>query len=195
MSPSDLPRFAVSDKFSASCKGRFDASTWIGDGWIVGLYVSAGRFLWCRIEDVNQEAQTCSFCPEDPTELSALIVGESYPFMEWYWGSRAELALDEGRVWHRKTFQAVDMVVYPSEGGCRMAIPATPENKDGQEVIPGGWDHEHCEICNQKIGFGGEPEGYVDDSKSWICEGCYRDYVVPRSLAFVPSSDILSPSE
>ncbi len=52
-------------------------------------------------------------------------------------------------------------------------------------TVPGGWDHEHCFVCNEKIGAGGHTGGYVDQSSDWVCEDCYRNVIEPRSIDFV----------
>ena len=48
-----------------------------------------------------------------------------------------------------------------------------------------GWDHEHSELCQSKIGRGGDSHGYVDRHDRWLCERCYRETGEPRSLGFV----------
>ena len=68
-----------------------------------------------------------------------------------------------------------------------MGTPSSPHAPAGGEVVPGGWDYEHCEIYSEKIGVGGEPEGYFSPPSSWICVSCYENFVVTRSLAFVPN--------
>ena len=158
------------------------------DGWIAGIYLGGGRFLWGRFREVDAGARTCVFCQDDTAGPEALGVGESYPFMGGYWGERAELVLDEGRSWHRAEFRPGDMVRYPAEGGGQWATRSSAQAPAGGEVVPGGWDHEHCEICRQTIGAGGEPVGFVSPPDSWVCEACYRDFVVPRSLAFAKES-------
>jgi hypothetical protein len=49
------------------------------------------------------------------------------------------------------------------------------EDPERFEVIPGGWDHEHCDVCMVRIEGGDsywpneeEQEGQVD-----LCEQCY----------------------
>ena len=196
MNLTDLPRFLVTSKSEGRYHGRFDPSPWIGNGHCIGLHFGAGRFLWCEVGDVDSEARTCSLAPDEWSESFEPNVDESYPYMEWYWGSRAEIVLDEERTWNRATFEARAMVLYPAEGGGRMGTPLAEVEQAGAEgggVVPGGWDHEHCEICNQTIGNGGDPDGYVSDSTCWICVECYRDYVVPRSLGFMPNHELKPP--
>ena len=50
-------------------------------------------------------------------------------------------------------------------------------------VVPNGWDHEHCELCNAHIDPGGT--GYVDHSDHWVCAGCYTKYVAVHDLSFL----------
>lgn len=184
MRPADLPHFTVSASRDDGYPGRFDASPWVGEGWIAGLYLGDGCFLWGRFRDVDAGAQTCVFCPDETARPAALRMGEAYPFMEGYWGGRAELVLDEGRHWHRANFMRRDLTRYPVEGGGLMATQSPPQAPAGGEVVAGGWDHDHCEICWQKIGIGGEPDGFLSPPNSWVCEACYGAFVVPRSLAF-----------
>jgi hypothetical protein len=50
------------------------------------------------------------------------------------------------------------------------------------EVIPAGWDHEHCMLCMTKIAQlpGCQREGYSNDGGSlWLCVACYERYVSP----------------
>jgi hypothetical protein len=53
----------------------------------------------------------------------------------------------------------------------------------GTRLVPLGWDHEHCELCNTHIDAG--DFGYCDSDENWLCEKCYERYVVQRDLAFV----------
>lgn len=91
MGPTDLPQFAVAAIHSHWCTGSFDLSPWVGDGWIAGLYRGGGRFVWGRFRDVDVAARTCSFYPDQVVELAALCPGNSYAYIDGYWGERAEL--------------------------------------------------------------------------------------------------------
>jgi hypothetical protein len=105
--------------------------------------------------------------------------------MDKYWGQRAELVLNERLHWQRTRFEPDDMLRFSAQGkvlGTRHASGTTPE---GGEVVPGGWDHEHCLICMKTIGAGGEPEGFFSEPDCWVCKACYTAYVIPRSLDFV----------
>lgn len=187
MSPADLPRFAILAVLEDRCTGRFDPSPWVGDNWIAGLYLSGNRFQWGRFHEVDAAKRTCSFSPDQPAELSALRPGEAYAFIDGYWGERAELVLDGGRFWQRAVFEPSDMVRFTGPGGTSTGTRSSPEAPAGGELVPGGWDHEHCEICSRKIGYGGEPSGLYSAPDAWVCEECYNSFVVARSLAFARS--------
>jgi hypothetical protein len=49
----------------------------------------------------------------------------------------------------------------------------------GGFVVPGGWDHEHCRLCWERISDieAGKNFGYTD-GKDWLCESCYEKYIV-----------------
>jgi hypothetical protein len=184
MTPADLPHFKVLAVLTDRCTGQFDPSPWVGDNWIAGLYLGAGRFVWGRFHNVDAAARTCSFSPHQLAELATLHSNESYPFMDGYWGERAEVVLDEGRSWRRAVFEPSDLVLFPGPGGTSMGTSSSGDERAGGKVVSGGWDHEHCEICNRKIGRGGEPEGFFSPPAAWVCRECYNGFVVPRSLGF-----------
>jgi hypothetical protein len=50
-------------------------------------------------------------------------------------------------------------------------------------------DHDHCAICWETLGQGGQPQGYVTQDATWICSGCYESFVQKRSLEFIPRPD------
>jgi len=141
----------------------------MGEGRIGSVYAGDGRFIRGRFIGVDPAQHTCDFPPDDPTTAGLLRAGSSYPYLDNYWGDRAELVLDEGRTWREADFQ-------PRE--------TTPI---GGELIPGGWDHEHCSICWERIGCGGQAAGLVSGANDWdwVCGECHRLFVVPRSLEFV----------
>ena len=55
--------------------------------------------------------------------------------------------------------------------------------KSEQRKVPGGWGHEHCDLCKAHIEAG--DFGYCDPGGRWMCEKCYERYVMQRDLAFV----------
>ena len=66
--------------------------------------------------------------------------------------------------------------------------PATDQTSTaGNKVrlVPSGWDHEHCELCDTHIKVG--DYGFVDSGEHWVCEGCYAKYVTTHDLSFLDS--------
>jgi len=72
------------------------------------------------------------------------------------------------------------------KGHASRHYPASDEasvSESGAIIVPGGWDHEHCELCRTHINPG--YFGYRDLDDRWMCEACYKKYVEPRDLSFV----------
>jgi hypothetical protein len=57
-------------------------------------------------------------------------------------------------------------------------------NDASANVVPDGWDHEHCELCWAKISRlpADSAEGYSDGDR-WMCVECFNRYVHPRVAA------------
>lgn len=113
-------------------------------------------------------------------------IGAILPWMSGYWNRHHVRMILEGR-WREREFEPRDAIHFrlggsrgwgPVEGGI-------PEGAEKLDVVAGGWDHEHCEICMEKIGAYGQAGGYVDEEDHWICSECYRRYAAPRSLEFL----------
>jgi len=103
------------------------------------------------------------------SDSSTLERGRAYPYLDGYWGERAELVYDAARVWVRAEFRPRDSV------------------RQGK-VISGGWDHEHCRICWEKISESTQPFGYHDQDEDWVCESCYEKYVTTKSIDFITAT-------
>lgn len=151
MQVSDLPTFSVVDVHEQHCTGRFVPSPWVGEGWIAALYLIGDRFLWGRFRDVDTAASTCSFYPDEAADLQVLRRSSSYPYVDGYWGERAELVLDAGRNWQRRRFHPTDAVRYPAPESSWLVTTSSPEAPSGGEIISGAWEHEHCGICWETI--------------------------------------------
>jgi len=63
--------------------------------------------------------------------------------------------------------------------GRRLAAGEVPGT--AEEVVSGGWEHEHCELCWATISphDGHQPTGYTD-GKEWLCISCFGKYIAPR---------------
>ncbi|HJZ56975.1 MAG TPA: hypothetical protein VKE74_18545 [Gemmataceae bacterium] len=83
--------------------------------------------------------------------------------------------LDEcrGRQFVRRTFASYPSLraIEPSEDGWYVSEPYTGQNYDPEKfwVCEGGWDHEHCHVCNATIDPGDE---YWQSDEPWPLELC-----------------------
>ena len=91
-----------------------------------------------------------------------------------------ELVEDRTRVWREEAFAPTDAVRIMDEDMTALA-PAGREDAPDGEIVPGGWDHEHCSLCWRKISLfpGDGPAGYTE-GEEWLCRPCYTAYIIPR---------------
>ena len=75
------------------------------------------------------------------------------------------------------SLRSIDAVAGDDEAGYRVEAPYTGQRYDPAkfELVEGGWDHEHCDVCSVRIEEGNtywpnedEEVGQVD-----LCETCY----------------------
>jgi hypothetical protein len=137
--------------------------------------------------------------------------GLALPYLSPYWQAyHIWMVLDPTWGWERKKLQGLDAIAedYEAEevslvsgrevkiwtklepkgidNGQSRHYPAEDQTfpvHSGVRIIPGGWGHGHCELCNEHIDAG--TIGYCDRDNRWMCENCYERYVVPHDLAFV----------
>jgi len=118
-------------------------------------------------------------------ELFHLKIGYSYLQLDGYWGRIAELVLNRSLLWREEEFRAADAVWFED---IRVMRPFSGEIPAGGALIEGGWDHEHCEICTEKISPQTNPVGFFAEPRHWICKACYHRFVLARSLDFIADS-------
>jgi hypothetical protein len=124
--------------------------------------------------------------PDGPAQ-----VGEALPWVDGYWQANdLTMILDPTIVWKRTTFAPVDAQYFDLGGvrGWQEVGKPLPEGATPLYVAPGGWDHEHCNICDAKIGESWAPIGYVTSTAYWLCEPCYARYAVPHDVSFVAAT-------
>jgi hypothetical protein len=156
--------------------GRED---WVDDGWI-GFLLSGEELFAGRW---NRQGDLWRFVPENPESLDRIRARSDWCVLDGYWGQRAEIVLDRSCRWSRHRFQPADAIRHGA-----WVVEATDAPADDEELVKDGWDHEHCAICWETIGPGGQPDGYVAESRLWLCTHCYESFVERRSLDFIPSA-------
>lgn len=102
----------------------------------------------------------------------------------WWMPHQIELVEDRRRTWHKVAFEASDMLLIHRDAGQgsigQELRPGEIPPSNG-EVVRGGWDHGHCELCWTEISAAGDGqrEGHTD-GKAWLCVTCFEAYVLPR---------------
>jgi len=108
--------------------------------------------------------------------------GEVYTFRCWWAPWQLALAQDTARNWEHRIFAPADAFAAPAtptgKGMVLRKMKPGEQPREGEWVIPGGWDHEHCGLCWKKISseWEGDRSGYTD-GKDWICQECYEKYI------------------
>jgi hypothetical protein len=152
---------------------------WIANGWLGQLIsndvVVLGR--WKEKDDL------WLFLPEHPSDL--LKIKNCNEFLAISYQYEVQLVLDKNLTWEKTDFHASDAVRVDIGNGMSMIRPIDNTEKEAS-LIENGWDHEHCELCWEKIGYGGQASGFYSSEKNWVCENCYENYVKTHSLDFIP---------
>jgi hypothetical protein len=89
------------------------------------------------------------------------------------WIDASELAWARSRAWALTPWRPAD--AWRPLNNPQMWTNRQPEDTAGWERIPGGWDHEHCRLCTERIFESGDPatsQAYTD-GVDWICPACH----------------------
>lgn len=193
-------------------EGHFDRSIEptqpTGPQWFWLLFAKRGCLCASvRSFDKDTKAAVLTFeAREEPD-----IVGHSLAYLSSYWQAfNVWMVLDPDWGWEKKQFLAADAIaedfqsreisivegqevkfwtklsradVWSGQSRHYSAASQVPASTGNVRLVPSGWDHEHCELCNSHIDIG--RVGYCDPDERWMCESCYARYVVRRDLAFV----------
>jgi len=189
----DLPQFAIESVRDAESDprlvGRLSHLAGVREGrsW---LY-AADESVIGDLEELDLATGAAVFSAPYWTPEGPARPGVSLPWVDGYWQAyHVTMILDPANAWRQAEFVAGD-AQYFELGGHRGWQKLGQEFLEGampREVVRGGWDHEHCELCRANIGAGGAPAGYVDAEERWLCEACYRLYAKPRDLSFLAAT-------
>lgn len=174
---------------------RITAGT--GPQWFWLMYGDRG-YLCPTLKSFDVQTSTATLTCQGNEEPK--ILGRKLAYVSPAWQAcHIWMVHDPKWGWERRRFQAGDAIAedYESEevtivngrevkkwtklepAGESGGQPVGP----GTRLVPGGWDHEHCELCNEHIESG--EIGYCDTEGRWICHNCYERYVARHDLAFV----------
>jgi hypothetical protein len=201
--------FEIEASFDPILERRFDEMMeGVGVQWFWLLF-SERSCLTPMLKSFDKQTKTVILSCYEKEEPR--IIGLTLPYLSPYWQAfHVWMVLDPNWGWERKQFQGIDAVTEDYEAeevsfvdgrevkiwsklqpagmdtGQSRHYPASDQTspvRSGTRLVPGGWGHEHCELCNKHIDAG--MVGYCDPGERWMCEVCYDRYVIPRDLAFV----------
>jgi len=179
-----------------------------GPQWFWLLFGKRGSFC-ASVQSLDKGTRVAALTFE-ARELPD-IVGHALAYLSPYWQAyNVWMVIDPDWGWEKKKFLGMDAIAEDFQSkdtsiiegrevsvwtklspisvqrGQSRYYPAADETSTLESkvrLIPSGWDHEHCELCNSHIEMG--MVGYCDPDDRWMCENCYSRYVIPRDLAFV----------
>lgn len=156
-----------------------------GRSW---LYAGDAGSLIGDLLDLDATSRRARFIAPFWSSTSPIHVGTVAPWLDAYWQAyHVTMIVDPLAEWTRTKF-APSPAQHFQRGnsyGWTKAGQMLPDGAVPMQIDEVGWDHEHCELCQAKIGRGGNTHGYVDRNNRWLCERCYIDYAERRSLGFV----------
>ena len=152
------------------------------------LYAGDEHSLLGDLFDINPVTKHARFDAPFWTPDSPIQVGSVVPWLDGYWQAyQITMILDPQNAWKRTEFKP-SLAQFFRQGDVHGWTKAGHTLRDGMvptHVVEDGWDHEHCQLCEAKIGRSGASHGYEDVKERWLCEECHHEYADPRSLGFV----------
>ena len=154
------------------------------------LYVSRRDSIYLQRKEFNPHSKTATFGAW-PSKKN-LRVGETLPYVDYYWSPREVAFALEGTVaWKKLLFKAKDSVRYhdpkvPGFWTSHVATQSVAEGATDVHIIKNGWDHEHCYFCRARIGKAGARYGYYSKADNeWLCISCYKNFIARHDLRFL----------
>jgi hypothetical protein len=152
--------------------------------------ISGARVISLVIK--SQNGNRFEFVYDDWVVDPDLVAGQTYASSPWGMRNEVIIAISPAENWSRKKFIAFDAYrriddpsVWAPMGNDGTDSELGPFDPARHEIIPGGWDHEHCCFCLTHIDDRHNPWGYVDSDESWLCSTCYEKYIRDRSFDFL----------
>lgn len=164
------------------------------EGWKYGT--EGLQWFWLWVSDSEAIIPSIKSIDLDSREATLLISKDEYreiihPGKKLHWMNAAWQAYHvtmilEGK-WSQRNFIPEDAVHFEHNGvhGWHIKGQKLPEGAKQTSIQPNGWDHEHCELCDARIGSDGFEFGYIDDSEHWLCPDCFVKWAQPKSLKFL----------
>jgi hypothetical protein len=156
-----FPRLSVANKTVRGGRPYLDidliSRQWVGEHYYAFILIDYDHVVEGKFYDVRFDVMRCRFVCENEYDDSSFIAEERiYPYLDGYWGERAEIVLSPSRVWTKAQF----------------------EEKPN-------WDHDHCRICWETIDLRANTTYMRSSLQEEICITCYENYAQKKDLSFV----------
>ncbi|MCB9720063.1 MAG: hypothetical protein H6756_04245 [Candidatus Omnitrophica bacterium] len=121
---------------------------------------------------------------------NAILPGHAFTCTNSYWNwNFIEYLADTTNAWIKIDFKASDAQEF-MQNGVRGWCQVGGKLREGQvatgKIIKDGWDHENCDLCEERIDKN-NPVGYRDPKDwFWLCAECYDKYGRTGDLSFIP---------
>ena len=182
----DFPHLVVSEVVGANLVGQFDTVKGVSAGrcWLLLPERSA---LIGDLENFDPQTSFATFNSAD--DVSHIVAGQKLAYLSGYWQAYHVWMVLDDLVWRKVCFQADDAISesFTAEDG--KPYGKLSKLKPGQGLpngallVSGGWNHEHCELCNTHIDPG--DLAYTNADGLWVCASCFQNYVSQKNLSFV----------
>ena len=168
--------------------------TAIIDNWKYGT--EGSQWFWLWVSDSEAIIPSIKSIDLDSREVTLLIGNDEYreiirpgEILHWMnpaWQAYHVTMILEGK-WKQRKFVPEDAVHFEVNGvhGWKINGGKLPEGAKQTSIQANGWDHEHCELCDARIGNDGYESGYIDENDHWLCSDCFVKWALPKSLKFL----------
>lgn len=188
MKLSDLPSMTVErierGSDGLAVEGRFDRLDGVREGGCFRL--SRGVYVWANLVVSDRASGLVVVTDARDRQLAQLRVGERYTWLDDYWQMPlVEAIADEALEWQQFNFAASDAACFKQGTviGWQQVGRDLPAGVVDLGVKSGGWDHEHCGLCDARIDESA-PVGYTDNNGQFLCSECYARYGATHDVSF-----------
>lgn len=110
-----------------------------------------------------------------PTEPTVIIHGDSWKRSD----IKEAVAKCGTRSWQRLRWHPQPALVHRN-GGVVSSYRGQSFDPQKIDLVPEGWDHDHCAICWWKLHATEDEQegvGYTDGRGAWVCTECYQQFL------------------
>ena len=164
--------------------GNFDRLDGVREGGCFRL--SRCNYAWANLEIQDRAAGSVVVTSARDPDIALLRVGERYIWFDDYWQAPlVEAIADEATEWRQFTFEPSDAQYFRvgDSVGWQKVGGTLQEGAVALEVKPGGWDHEHCDLCGDHIDVE-NPVAFTNSEDHFLCSPCYNRYGATHDVSF-----------